>query len=411
MKSDIDAFMKKNGVDALFVAGKGRYNPFMVYLTGGIDVLSAIVIKRIGSEPVLFHSPIERGEASACGLPLRSFSNYPWLDLMKEAGGDSKIASALRVKHMFAELGINKGNVGLYGLLDLGEGFGLISEIQKLMPDIHFVGAMKEDVLLTARSTKDDTEVERIRKVGKDTVAVVNQVEEYLTSCKVKDGYLIQKNGKPLQILDVKQLMRGWLIERKIDDMGATIFAIGADAGVPHNQGKPEDYLRLGQTIVFDITPQEIGGGYIFDFTRTWCLGYASDEIQEVYQLVLEVQTGILKKLKPETPYFDYQAFACDQFEAKGHASIRSNPKSTEGYIHTIGHGVGLQVHEGPMCATSAMETDTLKLGMVFTVEPGLYYPEKGYGVRIEDTVCFNPGGGVEILAEYPKELVLKMKA
>jgi Xaa-Pro aminopeptidase len=410
MKTDIDVLMKENDITALLVVGKGKYNPFMVYMTGGVDLLSAILIKKIGEKPVLFHSPIERGEAAASGLPLKSFTEYPWLELMSEAGGISEVASALRLKRMFVDLGITKGNVALYGDMDLGDGYSLLSEFKKLLPEINFVVSKKEDVLIKARITKDETEVERIRKVGKATISVVQRVEDYLSSCNVNNNHLVHADGNPVQIRDIKKMIRLWLLERQVDDMGASIFAIGADAGIPHNQGNPDDFLRLGQTIVFDITPQEVGGGYIFDFTRTWCLGHAPDEVQETYQLVHKVQTGILKKLKSNTPYVDYQFYACDEFEARGHASIRSDPKTSSGYNHTMGHGVGLKVHEAPLCSTSLAETDILKPGMVFTVEPGLYYPEKGFGVRIEDTVWMKPDGSVEILVEYPKELVLKIR-
>ena len=70
---------------------------------------------------------------------------------------------------------------------------------------------------------------------------------------------------------------------------------------------------------------------------------------------------------------------------------------------------MGLDVHEGPSFSHLESNTDVLQPGTVFTFEPGLYYPERGMGVRIEDTVWARPDGGFEVLAEYPKDLVLKI--
>ena len=94
-----------------------------------------------------------------------------------------------------------------------------------------------------------------------------------------------------------KRRINLWLAERGADNPEGTIFAIGRDAGVPHSTGTASDPLRLGQTIVYDIFPCEAGGGYYYDFTRTWCLGYAPDAVQALYQDVLDVyQPGAARR-------------------------------------------------------------------------------------------------------------------
>ena len=93
-----------------------------------------------------------------------------------------------------------------------------------------------------------------------------------------------------------------------------------------------------------------------------------------------------------------------------GHATIADRPDITEGYVHSIGHGLGLEVHENPFSGITSAESDVLKPGVVFTIEPGLYYPSKDMGIRIEDTVYLNPKGQFEIMADFPYDLVLPMK-
>jgi Xaa-Pro aminopeptidase len=246
--------------------------------------------------------------------------------------------------------------------------------------------------------------------MGKITTEVIGQVADFLTSHRTQAEILIKSDGSPLTIGDVKRKIDLWLIERGAENPEGTIFAIGHDAGVPHSTGKAADSLRLGQTIVFDIFPRETGGGYFYDITRTWCLGYAPDDAMALYEDVHFVYQECRKSLRLETPCRDYQLLACDLFEKRGHPTVRSAPATREGYVHSLGHGVGLHIHELPMFRATAPDEERLRPGVVITVEPGLYYPDRGLGVRIEDTVYARPDGTFETLAEYPHDLVLPMR-
>ena len=108
---------------------------------------------------------------------------------------------------------------------------------------------------------------------------------DFLTSCDVReDEVLLNEDGSPLTVGDVHSKIRLWVAEHGAELPSGFIFAIGRDAGVPHSAGNPTDLMKLGQTIVFDIYPAEAGGGYYYDFTRTWSLGYATPEAQELYR-------------------------------------------------------------------------------------------------------------------------------
>jgi Xaa-Pro aminopeptidase len=259
--------------------------------------------------------------------------------------------------------------------------------------------------------TKDLDEVARIRKMGNVTTEVVGIVASYLTHCEVReDEVLLKEDGSPLRIADVKNKISLWLAERGAAEVEGTIFAIGRDAGVPHSLGTPEDLLRLGQTIVFDIFPAEAGGGYFYDFTRTWSLGYATQEAQKLYDEVHDVYEKVITNLDLNAGFKEYQKVVCDEFHQNGH----NTPMHTEGvlesgYVHSLGHGLGLNVHERPWSRHTVSDDNLLRPGVVFTIEPGLYYPEKGIGVRIEDSYWVRPDGEIELLAEYPYDFVLPM--
>jgi len=103
------------------------------------------------------------------------------------------------------------------------------------------------------------------------------------------------------------------------------------------------------------------------------------------------------------------QLRTCELFEAYGHETVRTNPRVTQGYVHGLGHGVGLDVHEKPWFSRADDSSNNLRPGSVFTLEPGLYYPEKGYGIRLEDTYYVSQEGKFAKFVDYPMDLVIPM--
>lgn len=412
MKSDLDAIMQARNLDAIIVFGNAEHNPPMYYLTGGGHVSHATVIKKFGEEAAYFHNDMERDEAAKSGLKLIPYSKYDYEALLKKANGDLLLASALRSQLMYEEAGLTKGRVGVYGNYDLSAIFGMLSHLQRLLPEIIFVGEPREDsIFMRAMETKDETEVARIRKMGKVTTQVVGKVRDYLTACDVRDDeVLLKEDGSPLTVADVHSKIRLWVAEQGAELPSGFIFAIGHDAGVPHSAGNPADLMKLGQTIVFDIYPAEAGGGYYYDFTRTWSLGYATPEAQELFDQVKEIYEKLSDNFDLNVPFRNYQRMACEYFESKGHKTLLNTKAPVEGYVHSLGHGVGLNIHERPFSSLLNGDDHRLAPGVVITSEPGLYYPEKGMGFRIEDTFWVRPDGRMEILAEYPYDFVLPMK-
>jgi Xaa-Pro aminopeptidase len=355
---------------------------------------------------------MERDEAAKSGLTFKSIDDYPWKELLKEANGDYALMAGMRMQRIFSDLGIKQGRVGVYGHTDLSAGYSTLTHLQKLMPDLTIVGeSLNDSIFLRAMETKDDGEVSRIRKVGKITTEVVGKVADYLTSCNVReDEILLTVDGSPLTVGNIKAKINLWLAERGAENPDGTIFSIGHDTGVPHSSGNPDDVICLGRTIIFDIFPCEAGGGYFYDFTRTWSLGYATTETRKLYQQVYEVFDQVKKNLKVNEPFKNSQVLACELFEAQGHLSLLNSENPLKGYVHSLGHGLGLNVHERPWSSLIATDDNLLSPGVVVTIEPGLYYPDQNMGARIEDTLWIRPDGEIEILAEYPYEFILPMK-
>jgi Xaa-Pro aminopeptidase len=409
MKSDLKTLMERENIDALWILGDASHNPAMTYFTGNVHVSSADLILIRGKEPVIFANSMEREEAASTGLETVNKAKYEILKLVEESDGDFLLAGAKLRKMIFEEIGLTKGRVSVYGKIDVGFLIGVLEYLKGMMPDIEFVGEGGNSILLGARATKDENEIDRIRKMGKITTEVVGKTAAYLQACQVnEDEVLLRDDGEPLTIGAMHIKINYWLAELGVENPLGCIFAQGRDAGVPHSAGTHEDPIQLGKTIIFDIYPREPGGGYFFDFTRTWCLGYAPEGEMKIYEDVKSVYETIMKELKMDDPAAKFQDRTCVLFEELGHATIRQDSQLESGYVHSLGHGLGLDVHERPWFGK--FDKDILSAGSVVTIEPGLYYPEKGMGCRLEDTVWVRPDGKMEILADYPYDLVLPMQ-
>jgi Xaa-Pro aminopeptidase len=139
-------------------------------------------------------------------------------------------------------------------------------------------------------------------------------------------------------------------------------------------------------------------------------LGYATAEAQELYDQVKEIFDTLMDNFDLNAPFKDYNRMVCEFYESNGHKTPLNTKAPVEGYVHSLGHGVGLNIHERPFSSLTIGDDHRLKPGVVITSEPGLYYPEKGMGVRIEDTLWVRPDGRIEKLVDYPYDFVLPMK-
>jgi Xaa-Pro aminopeptidase len=407
VKQDLDRLMEERGLDAILVAGKVHGNPAMYYMTNGAGLVGGHVLKKRGEEPVLLCAPIERDEAAASGLAIVNMGKYDFLTILRETG-DRLAALVELYRRIFADLDVS-GRVGFYGLMDRGSAWVALNALDAQLEGIEVYGDFDVTLIDAARATKDTAEAGRIREVGRRTCAIVSRTIEFLKSHSVRDEALVQADGTPLTIGRVHQEINRLIAEQRLEDPEGFIFAIGRDAGIPHSKGRPEDVVALGKTIVFDIFPCEAGGGYFFDMTRTFCLGYAPPEVERAYQDVYECVEQLVRAYEMGAEARRYQQMTCEFFESRGHPTVASDTKTEAGYVHSVGHGLGLAIHEEPRFADVPTNTDVLQPGHVFTCEPGLYYPERGFGMRIEDVIWIDPDGTVHNLSDFPKELVIEL--
>ncbi len=409
MKADIDKLMAARGLDAVVVAGGEEYSAVRDYLTNGAHITGGLILKKLGADPLLIVSAMEVEEAVKSGLSVATYAELNYYQIYEQAGNDPVKATIAFWAHALGHLGVHSGKVGVYGTGAINGYIELARLLAEAHPQYHFVGELGTTLFDEAFLTKGPEEIARIRSVAQRTMDALSETWDFIAAHRADgDETLLKADGAPLTIGDVKRFVRRALLDRELEDTGM-IFAQGKDGGYPHSRGEATMPLRLGRAIVFDLFPRELGGGYHHDMTRTWCIGYAPEAVQKAYADVMTAFDIAVESFGVGKPTHLMQEAVLDHFEARGHATIRSNPKSMSGYVHSLGHGVGLLIHERP-AITHLRRDDVFQVGNCITIEPGLYYPDEGYGVRVEDMFIVNEDGQLESLTPFPKDLVLPLK-
>ncbi len=253
------------------------------------------------------------------------------------------------------------------------------------------------------RATKDDDEIDATRTVQKANEEAMRRAQKLLEEAETetRDGDdVLVHDGETLTAERVKTEIEVALVRERCS-LDTTIVACGEGGADPHWRG--EGALREDEPVIIDIFPRG-SSKYFGDLTRTFVVGKPSERVREMYELTLEAQEAAFEVLSRGADAGisgeDVHDAVCDVYEQAGYGTVRKG--SETGFIHSTGHGVGLEIHEGPRLSTGA---DELNAGNVVTVEPGLYIPGVG-GVRVEDLVVVREDG-YENMTEYPKELTV----
>ena len=215
-----------------------------------------------------------------------------------------------------------------------------------------------------ARIIKDEKEIRILKKASKI-------IDEMFTICS-KKMQVGQKESELQTILMTYAMEQGMFDTGYASTLNPLIIAGGPNGALPHAQVSQRKFKK-SDLVVTDLTLRY--KGYVSDATRTFALGKISSQANEAYEIVKESQKLGLQSVKPNIDCKDVD-FACRKYiEEKNYGKY---------FIHSTGHGIGLEVHEFP---TISYRSDTkLKENMAITVEPGIYIENK-FGIRIEDSL------------------------
>ncbi len=235
-----------------------------------------------------------------------------------------------------------------------------------------------DTLINTLRSIKTEAEVENIIKAQRIAEEAFNNILKFIkpgvTEREIAlelDFYMLRNGGEALSF--------------------ETIAVSGKNSSMPH--GVPSDKIvENGDFITMDFGTMI--NGYHSDMTRTVAVGFATDEMKNVYDTVLKAQINCLNNIKAGVSCKDGDELARTVIRDAGYGQY---------FTHSTGHGVGVEIHEFPNLSPAS--TSILQVGNIVTVEPGIYIPEK-FGVRIED-MAYITADGCRNLTNAPKELII----
>ncbi len=232
--------------------------------------------------------------------------------------------------------------------------------------------------------------VEKIRLIKTD-----EEISIIKAACRIADeayNHIVTYIKPGMTELEVSNELEFFMRKRGATSSSFdTIVASGTRSALPHGVATSK-IIEDGDFVTLDFGA--LYNGYISDTTRTLAVGEPSEQLKEIYQVVLDAQLLSLEKIKPGMTGKEADAIARDYIASKGYG---------EAFGHSLGHGIGLEVHEGP--GLSFRSDIVLEPGMVITIEPGIYLPNIG-GVRIEDDALVTENG-LEKLTHSTKDLLI----
>ena len=344
----------ENEIDAMLVSSAENRR----YLSGFTGSTGYLLISEAGQVLVTDFRYTEQAEGQSPGYRVERMtagSAWKWLPEMASSSGVSRIGFEASDVSVAAHSAFKKA------ITEHEESSGMIL-------------VETSDLVDKMRAVKDRDELEILSKA----VEVTDRALEAIAAT-VEPG--------------VTEGEIAWELEKSMRDQGAeglafeTIVAAGPNGALPHHLAD-ETPIREGQAIVIDMGAKY--EGYCADLTRTIVVGEPDETFREVYGTVLRAQIEAEERVRPGMTGQEVDAISRDIIAEAGYG---------DNFGHSLGHGVGLAVHEYPRVGPTG--EDAIEDGMVFTIEPGIYLSGWG-GVRIEDIVVME-NGRARVLSRAPK--------
>ena len=367
--------------------GSPEFSADLLWATEGYSVPDPVVYCEIEGKKILILSSleIERGEKEARVDEVVSYESY-----RAQAEAEKVSVPVLFLK----DRGVEEVIVPHTIRFSLG----------KVLEE-HFKVTVRRDPFFPERAIKTKREIQEISNAQRAVEKATRKGMDFIADCSVRDGLLYHPtfSQTPIASHHVRKIIDDSLYAEGY--LGVeSIVACGKEAADPHCKGYGN--LKAGEPIVMDIFPRSFETLYFADQTRTVFKGEPSEKMKRMYNTVLSAQEQAIQKIKDDAISNDIEKLVRDFFEKSGYPT-NFDTRPVGGFIHSLGHGVGIDIHEEP---SLSMGHDTvLRAGNVVTVEPGLYYTDETDahpcgGIRIEDMVLVTKTG-CEVITNFPKKL------
>lgn len=374
-------------MECLFLYSDSYKDSNMFYLTKFLAPDPFIFIKKINEEPIIVVNQMEysRAKKESSIKDVRSFFDYNYLSVLKSAKKPQLGSMQFIANVTEKELGNEKK-------ICVPPNFPLIAADVLRATGLTIIPVF--GVVEKARETKNNQEIETIKKIQRINEKVTSEAIEIIGNSDVGTNKTLMYKGEPLTIGRLKSFFGHQLLENGCIAEQDIIVACGPKSSDPHYLGDREDKLKADQSIILDIYPRSIDKRYWTDMTRTVVKGRASSNLKKMFDTVIEAKNASLDAIHAGVLGMQVYGVCCDVLEKASFETTRGGKKVTRGMTHSLGHGVGLQIHEMPRI--DEFSNYPLREHAIVTVEPGLYDPNNG-GVRLEDIIEVTKSGYVNL--------------
>jgi Xaa-Pro aminopeptidase len=394
--ADLSAGLAEMGCEALLVLARSAQDPDLAPFVGSVHLGECqLVAPRGGPAHLAYLTAMERDEAAATGLALITPEDLDLARRSSEAPEPQDLLAEVAAKAL-AHAGLTPGRIALAGHGPAGV---LQAACARLTRD-GWTFVPGNGLVLILRKRKTPAELAGIRTAAEGTCTALRAVARLLAASTLRDDELWLES-EPLRVARLRAEVGETLSRLGLEQPRGNIIAPAEEGAVPHSTGTPDRILRAGESLVVDLFPR---GTLFADCTRTFCVGPPAPALSRAHAAVREALEEAHLRANPGIRGWDLQEAVCVRFTAHGYLTPISDPGTTTGYVHNLGHGVGFDLHEQPIFKKVSGAEGVLREGDVFTLEPGLYDPAERYGVRLEDLVWLGPDG-LENLTPLPYDL------
>ena len=381
---------------ALLVIAESSRDPDIAHFVGRQKIGRCLVVRPAGGEPYLaYFTAMERDAAAATGLRLLSPRRLQVGEFSAQFGAETAEFWSRLLATALTEAGCRATDpLMLAGRPALGG----VHLALRLLEAAGWRFANGRIAMLRARRAKSGDQLAQAAECAEGVCAAMRRVAAILADATPEAGGELTYGGEPLTAGRLRMEIAGIFVERGLEEPEGNIVAAGVQAAVPHNRGDDRVILRARESIVVDLFPFR---DVFADCTRTFCVGEPPERLLNAHRTVEESLMTAHRAAVAGVSGWRIQQLVCERMEQAGYPTLVANPATTRGYVHGLGHGVGLELHELPSFRREAGDDGVLAVGDLFTLEPGLYDPDAGYGVRLED-LCAMGAEGLRKLTPLP---------
>ncbi len=380
--------LAREEVEALLVLAGSSRDPDLLPFVGGARLGDACVLADGSGARLVYFTSMEREEAAlaeAGGVELIHPADFDMETLRREGKNHEEILVAA-LNSAFGRAGIGAGRVALAGRPPAGSAVAVAGALR----EANRAPVSGRGLMQALRRTKTGSEIEGIAAAARATVEAFESVARMFAGTATRERGELWLGEERVTVARVKARAAAVFAGHGLEQPESSIVAPAEEGATGHSTGTPDRVLRAGESLVVDLFPR----GFLFaDCTRTFCVGEPPEGLARAHGLVLEALETSLAAVRPGVRGWTLHERVCRRFEGEGFAVPDKNPGSQTGYFHLLGHGVGYELHELPSFRETGPGTEELLEGDVVTIEPGLYDPEAGWGVRLEDLVVITTDG------------------